>query len=419
MNKRQSRKYIYFILGLILGYSITTFLGSDKVETRFVQAPNEHVSLERSIDLDTFLDVWEIINKDYVYTEEVEDTQDRVDGAIRGMLESLDDPYTLFMDAEETKDFEQSLDGELEGIGAEVAIKNGYVTVVAPLKNTPAWEAGLQPGDIISEVDGESTAKMTLTEAVMKIRGPRDTKVMIRIVRRGEADFLDIEITRRKVHFDSLEWEMKEDGIAYVEISQFDDNTYRHLTAAANEILLSNPKGMIIDLRNNSGGYLDVAVDILSEFTSDKRKAVIIRSKYEEDHKVIYTSGKARLDDLPVVVLINEGSASASEIVAGAVKDWERGTLIGKKTFGKGSVQEIRPLDDGAALRITIAKWNTPNDNNIDKEGIEPDIEIELTGEDYNNDLDPQLDCAMEFFQTGKCEVEEQKMTSWEFDPKS
>ena len=394
------------ILMFAFGYLIAlNFHPGIKTQTRILDlAPADdanNTGVSRSVDMNLFWDVWKIIDQDYVYTEEVEDKEDMVDGAIRGVLESLDDPYTVFMNAEEATEFEESLNGELDGIGAEVTRKNGLITVVSPLKNTPAAKAGLMPGDIIISVDGESTGFMTLFEAVSLIRGERGTKVKLEISRKGMPDLLTVEIVREKVHFDSVEWEMKDGGAAYVEIIQFDDNTLKNLNSAINEIILEEPKGLIIDLRNNSGGYLDVAVDVLSELTSERQKAFLIKGRSEINNKVIYTTGRARLDDLPLVVLINEGSASASEIVAGAIKDWGRGKLMGKKSFGKGSVQELRPLEGGATLRLTVAKWNTPNDNNINKEGIEPDIEVELTAEDHDNDTDPQLDCAIEYLKDG------------------
>lgn len=390
------------------GYMIAlNFHPGTKMQTRIVNSSDadtaEHTGLSRSVDMNLFWNVWQIVDQDYAYVEETEDKEDRVEGAIQGMLDSLDDPYTLFMDAEESTEFEQSLNGELEGIGAEVTRKNGLITVVSPLKNTPAAKAGLLPGDIIVSVDGETTESMSLYEAVSLIRGERGTKVKLEVARKGAPDLIAVEIVRDKVHFDSVEWEIKEGGIAYIEIIQFDDNTLKNLNSAINGITLENVNGLIIDLRNNSGGYLDTAVDVLSELTSERQKAVIIKGRSEINNKVIYTTGRARLDGIPLIVLINEGSASASEIVAGAVKDWGRGTLIGKKSFGKGSVQELRPLEGGATLRLTVAKWNTPNDNNINKEGIAPDIEVELTPEDHNNDKDPQLDCALEYLEKESC----------------
>ncbi len=419
MNSRRKKRYLKTLLVFALGYLLAfQFHGSDKVETRVIEETHgPHTGLQRSIDMGLFWDIWEIVNEDHAYSEEVADIEDRIEGAIEGMLESLDDPYTVFMNTEETIEFEQSLNGELEGIGAEVTKKNGLITVIAPLKNSPAANAGIMPGDIIASVDGESTELMTLYEAVSLIRGERGAPVKLEIVRKGEMELIEMEIIRDEIHFDSVEWEMKDGNIAYMEIVQFDDNTIRNLNSAITGILLAEPDGLIIDLRNNSGGYLDVAVDVLSELTPDREKAVLMKGKAKSNNKVIYTKGHARLDDLPLVILMNEGSASASEILAGAVQDWERGTLIGKKTFGKGSVQELHPLDDGATLRITVAKWNTPLDRNIDKEGISPDIEVEKTADDHNNDRDPQLDCALEFFKDGTCSQEikkdEERVAFW------
>ncbi|MDP4008774.1 MAG: S41 family peptidase [Candidatus Peregrinibacteria bacterium] len=408
MNSRRFKKYAWLMLMFTAGYLVALhFHPGSIVQTRIIDSNSSeagsHTGLARSVDMELFWDVWGVIDQDYVYKEESDDKEDMVNGAIKGMLESLDDPYTLFMDPEETAAFDQTLSGELEGIGAEVTKKNGFITIVAPLKNSPADKAKLMPGDIIVEIDGESTELMTLGEAVKLIRGERGTKVKLGISRRGLTELLEAELVRDTVHFDSVTWGMKAGQIAYMEVVQFDDNTLRNFNTAINELILENPKGLIIDLRNNSGGYLDVAVNMLSELTGEKQKAVLIKGRNEINNKVIYTTGRARLDEIPLIVLINEGSASASEIVAGAVQDWERGTLIGKKSFGKGSVQELRPLEGGATLRITIAKWNTPHDHNINKEGIFPDVEVELTTEDHNKDIDPQLDCALEYFKKGSC----------------
>lgn len=408
----KTKRYIAFIVWVGFGYMLgSSFGASDTSETRLVDKDNQHLAIERSVDMNTFWEVWEVVNKEFVYEERIDDTEARANGAIRGALSALDDPYTLFMDAEESTSFDQNLGGEIEGIGAEVTTKNGLITVVSPLKGSPAFNAGILPGDIIATIDKESTHNMHLGQAVNKIRGKRGTKVMLEILRGGEDELLNFEITRDKVHFDSVKWEMKEGGIAHIELIQFDDNTRALLNSAINEILLENPKGLILDVRNNSGGYLDGAVDVLSEFTDERKTAVVIKSRDGSSNQILKTSGNSRLESIPMVVLLNEGSASASEIVAGALKDWDRAKLFGQKSFGKGSVQELRPLKDGATLRITIAKWYTPKDVNIDKAGIMPDYIVELTKENHNADTDPQMDCAIEFLTKGSiCAVAKESL---------
>lgn len=393
------------LLGVLIGYYTGIHSGTARGVVKYTRSESSHIGLERSVDMDGFWDVWEIVDEDYPFIHEVEDTDDRVEGAIKGMLQSLDDPYTQYMDAEESQAFDDTLGGKLHGIGAEVTMKNGLVTVVSPLKNSPAIKAGIQAGDIIASIDGESTMNMTLGQAVKSIRGEVGSVVKIEILRKGEDGMLTFDVTRNIIHFDSVEWKMLKDNIAYIEIIQFDDNTKKQFTAAVNELSLESPKGLVLDVRDNSGGFLDTAVDVLTEFTDEEKIAVMMKTKELKDNQILKTTGRARMADIPMVLLINEGSASASEIVAGALRDWGRAKLVGMNSFGKGRVQELRSLKGGASMRITVAKWNTPNDININKEGIAPDIAVDLTTDDHNNDRDPQLACALEILTDGtECE---------------
>lgn len=349
-------------------------------------------------DLSLYWNVWKNVSDLYV-DETALDKQKMIYGSIKGMVASLDDPYTVFMTPDETKDFDESLNGTLEGIGAELTVKDQVLVIISPLKNSPAEKAGLLPADIVYKIDGNITSDMTLFEAITRIRGPKGTKVTLTILRKGKQDPFDVAITREAVNIDSVSMEDKGNGIYYIAINQFSDNTKTEFDNAIQNILLKEPKGIVLDLRYNGGGYLDISVDILSEFLKDKVEAVTIKRRDSKDDETLYVSGNAPLADVPLVVLVNQGSASASEIVAGAVQDHKRGIVMGEQTFGKGSVQEVDKLPDGSSLRITIAKWYTPGEKNISEVGITPDIVVEMTEDDVEAKRDPQLDAAVKYLQ--------------------
>jgi carboxyl-terminal processing protease len=354
------------------------------------------VPVESRASMNTFWQVWGLLEDSYV-DGEVLDNQAMVYGAIKGMVNSLDDPYTEYMDPAETKEFEQSLNGELEGIGAELTIKNQALVVVTPVKNSPAEKAGLQSGDIIFMVDGEIVADMTLFQAVMSIRGEKGTSVTLTIIREGVDEPFEVSIVRDTVNIESVSIEDKGDGIFYVSINQFNDNTKPEFDSAVDKLVSGDAEGVIIDLRNNGGGYLETAVDIASHFVKGTGPVVTIKRKDSADDETFYLNGRPILPEIPIVVLINEGSASASEIVAAALRDYDRAIVMGEKSFGKGSVQEVDMLDDGSSLRMTIAKWYTPNDENIDEIGLEPDIKVEYTDDHFKAGIDPQLDAAVDY----------------------
>jgi len=350
---------------------------------------------ERS-DMTTFWQVWGLLQDYYVDEKAVDPTQ-MVYGATRGMVEALNDPFTVYMTPDETKEFDQSLNGQLEGIGAELTVREQQLVVVSTLKDSPAEKAKLQPGDIVFKIDGELTSNMTLFDAIMKIRGPMGSKVVLTIMRKGVADPFEISIERDTVNVDSVSMEDKGNGIYSLNVNQFNDTTKPEFEAKVKELLLLEPKGLILDLRYNGGGYLDISVDILSELLPGKVEAVTMKRRAESDNETLYASGEPKLGKVPLVVLINGGSASASEIVAGAIQDHKRGVLMGVQSFGKGSVQEVDKLNDGSSLRVTIAKWFTPNGRSIDHVGLTPDIEVKMTQADIDKDRDPQLDAAVKY----------------------
>jgi len=268
-----------------------------------------------------------------------------------------------------------------------------------PLEGMPAQKAGLRAGDKVYAVNGESTIGLTVDEVVKKIRGPKGSQVTLTIIR-GQDKPQDITITRAVIFVKSVKTEMRSDGILVIKISNFNDDTLNLFYEAVNTALLNNPKGIILDLRNNPGGYLETAVDIASEWID---AGPVVAEQFGENKRNEYPSnGKARLQNFPTIVLVNQGSASASEILAGALRDYKKATVLGEKTYGKGSVQSLRGLSDGSALKITVAKWLTPAGDFINDKGLDPDIIVEISETDIDNDLDPQFDKALELLKKKK-----------------
>lgn len=343
-----------------------------------------------SIDLSTFNQVDKILRSKF--DGEV-DADKQSEGATIGMVASLGDPYTAYLTADQTKALNDDLNGELSGIGVEVGVKNGKLTVIAPIDGTPAAKAGLRSGDYIAQINGVDSSAYTLDEAVSKIRGEKGTKVKLTIVR-GTEPPKEIEITRDTITVASVTTEVREGNIGYIKIRRFAEETNDLIVNAAATFKAQGVRGILLDVRDNPGGYLDTAVDVSSQFVGS---GVIVeeRSKHSENRTFKATPG-GKFTDLPTVVLTNSGSASASEITAGALHDAGRATLVGEKTFGKGSVQQVLSLRNGASLKVTIAHWFTPKGINIGKEGIKPDVEVKLTTEDYNADRDPQYSKAIE-----------------------
>ena len=351
---------------------------------------------EQEVDPALLWAVWRLFLKNYISPEDLQ-VQPMLYGAARGMVESIEDPYSVFMTPSENKDFRQSLNGELQGIGAELTLRDGAVTIVAPLKGSPTAKAGLLPHDIIVEVDRQPIEKETLHETVQRIRGPQGTDVTLTIIREGESKPLTFKIERAEIKIPSVEYELKKTetgSIGYISINQFAEDTNEEVEEALLLLKEEDLDGIILDVRYNGGGYLDKAVDLVSMFMQQGKVVSVQRRIGEPDAHYVY--GRPIDTETPMVVLINEGSASASEILAGALQDHNRATVIGKQSFGKGTIQEIFELPGGASVRITVAKWLTPNGLNLGEEGVTPDIEIERTPEDFEAELDPQLDAAME-----------------------
>ena len=340
-----------------------------------------------------FWEAWNIVHTQYV--EQPVDDLALMQGAIRGMMDALGDEQTFYMDPELYEHETLSLQGEYEGIGAYVDLDGEFLTIVSPIAGSPAELAGLHPGDRVIAIDGEDMTGTPPEEVRSKVLGPEGTTVTITVSREGEPEPLDFVITRARITIHSAEGKMLEDGIAYVDINTFGDKTTQELRAALQNLMEQNPKGMIIDLRNNPGGYLNTAIEVSSEFIEE---GIIMYEQYGDGRRDQYEAlGNGQATDIPIVVLINEGSASASEIVAGALQDYERATLVGEQSYGKGSVQNWQPLSNNqGAARVTIAKWLTPKERAIDHVGLAPDIFVEMAPEDFVSDQDPQLDVAIE-----------------------
>ena len=322
------------------------------------------------------------------------DTAKQAEGAIRGLVASLGDPYTTYLDTAEAKDLSDDLKGELSGVGIEVGIKNNRLTVIAPIDGTPAAKAGIRAGDIIALIDGKDSSEFTLDEAVKRIRGAKGTEVKLTIIR-GSEKAREIAITRDTIMVSSVTYAVKDGNVGYIKLRRFGDDTELAFRNATADLASKGVKSVVLDLRDNPGGYLDGAVSVSSEFVS-KGTIVEERSRHFTESKTLTANAGGNLTNVKVIVLINQGSASASEITAGALKDNGRATLVGEKSFGKGSVQEVKQLLSGAQLKITVAHWYTPKGVNISKEGIAPDVEVKLTNDDYNAGRDPQLDKALE-----------------------
>lgn len=318
-----------------------------------------------------------------------------IEGLKQGLVSAADDRYTQYMNPKEAKEFEEDLNGTFSGIGASLVLdSNKMVMIETPLAGYPAEKAGLKARDVIIEVNGESAVDFSVSEAVEKIRGEAGTKVKLKVLRDNKEQ-LDFEITRETITIPSVESKILDGNIGYMQVSRFDSSTGQLAQEAARKFKDARVRGVILDLRNNPGGDVDAAV-VVPSIWLPKGKTVLQEKRNGVTIKTYESEGIESLKGIPTVVLINEGSASASEIVAGALKDNNVATLLGEKTFGKGSVQTKEGLPDGGALKVTIARWYTPNGKNVDKEGIEPDKKVSLSIEDVRSGIDPQKDAAVE-----------------------
>ncbi len=353
----------------------------------------------RSADYNLLWSALDLLNSKYVDRQSL-DQEKLLYGAVKGMMAAAGDPYTTFFDPEEAKEFSNELKGAIEGIGLELGTKDGQIIVIAPLEDTPASRAGLLPGDFIIAIDGESTANMSMDTAVSKIRGKAGTQVVLMILHKDSNEPSEVKIIRDKITIKSVKLESKNiDGkkIAVIRLSRFGDDTQGLFSHVVDVITGGSYDGIILDMRSNPGGYLETAVALASNWVEND-KVVLKEVNYEGKVKDYNAKGLSRFAGMKTVVLVNGGSASAAEILAGALQDYGLATLVGQKTFGKGSVQELSDLQNDSTAKITIAKWHTPKDRSIDKNGLEPDIVVDRTSADVEADRDPQMDKALEQF---------------------
>lgn len=349
-------------------------------------------------DMGLFWEAWEIVQSEFY--GDLPDQNALIYGAIRGAVNTLGDPYTAFVEPQAAAIMREDQSGSFEGIGAQVTMENGVLSIVSVYEGRPAEQAGLRGGDVIAEVDNTPIENMSIYEAISLIRGPAGTAVRLKVLREGTEPF-EVEIVRAKIDIELVESEMLDDGIAYVRLTQFDNTGTAKLGAAIEDLLAQNPTGLILDLRNNPGGLLVESIQTAGLFLP--QGSVVLIERFQDGTEQPYrTSDGPIAPDINMVVLVDVGSASASEIVAGALQDYGRAVLIGDKTFGKGSVQLLHELSDGSELRVTVARWFTPKNRVIHGEGLDPDILVTITQEDVDAELDPQLDRAVEYLLTGQ-----------------
>lgn len=364
-------------------------IGSGVWQVNFMRPVSSNRGLPARLDYSSVNEVYQALKRKY----DGELSEDKlINGMKKGLVEAAGDTYTTFMDADSAKVFNEQLSGSFSGIGAELGKEGNDITVIAPISGFPAEKAGLKAKDIIVSIDGQEATGLSVDEAVKRIRGEKGTSVKLVIVR-NSTERKELTIVRDTITIPSVESKLVDGNIGYIQVTRFSTDTSDLVSAAVNDFKSKNIKGIVLDLRNNPGGYLNAAVDVSSEWLKEGQLVVEEKrdGKVTQDYKALSTGV---VQGVPTVVLINEGSASASEITAGALKDNNAATIIGVKSFGKGSVQEVTNFNNGSLLKVTVARWFTPNGKNIDKEGIEPDIKVELTEDNIKSGVDTQLDAA-------------------------
>jgi carboxyl-terminal processing protease len=341
-----------------------------------------------------FWDTWTIVHNEYV--DQPVNDETLMQGAIRGMLDSLGDEHTAYMDPDMYRQYNMPLQGEYEGIGAWVDITGDYLKIVAPMPDSPAEKAGLKAGDLVVAIDGQDMTGIDGNLVLRKILGPAGSVVKLTISRPPETRTIDISVERARISVPSTMSKLLDNNIAYIHLYTFGEKTTSELETALQDLMANKPAGLILDLRNNGGGFLNTAVEVVSQFI--KGDQVVMYEQFGDGtRKTLKSQGGGLATDIPLVILVNEGTASASEITAGAVQDYGRGKLVGTTTYGKGSVQNWIPLaNNEGAIRVSVARWLTPKDRQINKIGLKPDVEVSITEDDIKNGRDPQLDKAIE-----------------------
>lgn len=402
------RPFFVIVIALVIigaAFSFGTWFGySSRPEVEQVLAilnkePPDRASV-KEVDFEPFWRAWRLMEEKYVGDHTI-DRQALVWGAIEGMVHSYGDPYSVFFPPKEKEAFDTEIKGEFSGIGAEIGIRKNILTVIAPLKGSPAEMAGLKAADKILKIGDTFTNDLSLEDAVGKIRGERGSKIGLTILRNGEEKPRVIEITRDIIKVPAITTETRKDtGVFIIKLSSFSEKSPGEFARAVQEFLNSGQSKLVVDVRNNPGGFFSAAVDIASWFIPEGE--IIAKEAYRDRESDVYRSrGYKALENIQTAVLVDRGSASAAEILAGALQEHGKGKLIGEKTFGKGSVQEIEDVTSNTSLKVTIAKWLTPNGKSISKEGLTPDIESK-TPEEEEPGKDPQLNRAIEYLTTGK-----------------
>ncbi len=404
LNLRSARLIIFVFLLTAISGGLGFFLGTHRVKVELAKFPSLKIERKvpqdkQEVDFSLFWDVWDRLEKDYLDKNAL-DPSEMIYGAIRGMVASLGDPYTVFLKPPEKKEVKEDLNGAFEGIGIQLGYQDEQMAVIAPLSGTPAFKAGLKAGDLILKINDQPTNNISLPEAVRLIRGPKGTEIVLTLLHKGETDPYKAKIIRDTIIVPSVKVEFigdKED-IAHLKLLKFGDRTSGEWHQAISDILAHDPqvKGIILDVRNNPGGYLSGSVFIASEFLTS---GVIVQQEYNggEKKETFSVNRAGKLTTQPLVVLINKGSASASEIVAGALQDYKRATIVGEKSFGKGTIQEAQDLPGDTGLHITTARWLLPLGSSINKIGVTPDNEIADNLE--TEDIDEQLQKAIELLE--------------------
>lgn len=400
MNLNFSKKTILFGAGIAVifaSFGLGVYFGyefrpeAEKILGVLGKTPE--ITPGENIDFSPFWKAWRTIEEKYVSANGI-DRQSMIWGSIEGLATSLDDPYTVFFPPVESKAFEDEIRGDFGGVGMEIGMRKGTLTVIAPLKDTPAYKAGLKSGDKILKINEESAGDLTLNEAVQKIRGPKGSMVKLTILRNDEESTREIEVKRDTIQIPLIDTERVDGGVFIIRLYSFSERSTSAFREALREMLDSGSDKLILDLRNNPGGYLEAAVDISSWFLPAGK--VVVKESFSKKGERIYRSkGYDIFGSSDVVILVNGGSASASEILAGALRDNGKAKIVGTKTFGKGSVQELVSITSDTSLKVTVARWLTPLGHSISENGLEPDVVVEPSGEE-SEAVDTQLDKAIE-----------------------